>query len=73
MTDGGKAAALAGVLREMCPDADVEVTADQDGVRGTLGGHAQGVSVSRHNVIENTYLRITDDGPVMRFLMNGHL
>jgi hypothetical protein len=71
--DRGEAAALAGVLGEMCPDADVEIAADSDGVHGTLSGHAKGVSMSRHHVIESTYLSITDDGPVMRFLMNGHL
>jgi hypothetical protein len=64
---------LHGVLSERSPDAEIAVIPQQDGAKVVVSGSELGCGVSGPHNGTDVRLCISDDGPLMRMLMNGHL
>jgi len=64
---------LHGILAERNPDAEVAVIPQQDGVKVVISGSDFGAGVSGPHVGTDVRLCMSDDGPLMRFLVNGRL
>jgi hypothetical protein len=67
-----QAAALSGLLESRNPDAGTTVTPQPDGVEITISGPLRSPGVSGPGSTA-TEFRISHDGPVMRYLLDGHL
>ena len=65
--------ALRGVLSEQNPGAEVVVIPQQDGVKVVISGPGVGGGVSGPHRETDVKICMSDDGPLMRFLLNGHL
>jgi hypothetical protein len=68
-----QAAALKGLLEARNPDAGTTVTPKPDGADITISGPKRSHGVSGPWAAMDVEFRISPDGPVMRFLLNGHL
>jgi hypothetical protein len=64
---------LHAILAERNPDADVAVLPQQDGVNVVISGSDFGAGASGPHVGTDVRLCMSDDGPLMRFLVNGRL
>jgi hypothetical protein len=67
------AAVLKGLLETRNPDAGTTVTPQPEGVEITISGPLRSPGVSGPGTAMDVELRISLDGPVMRFLLDGHL
>lgn len=63
---------LRGVLSVRNPDAEVAVI-PQDGVKVVISGSDLGCGASGPHRGTDVKLSFSDDGPLIRFLLNGHL
>lgn len=68
-----KLKALHGILSERNPDAEVAVIPQQDGAKVVISGPDVGCGASGPHNGTDVRLCMSDDGPLMRFLLNGHL
>jgi hypothetical protein len=64
---------LHGVLSERNPDAEVAVIPQQDGAKVVISGSKLGCGASGPHHGTEVRLSMREDGPLIRFLMNGHL
>ena len=64
---------LHGLLSERHPDAEVAVIPQQDGAKVVISGPDVGCGVSGPHSGTDVRICMSDDGPLMRFLLNGHL
>jgi hypothetical protein len=64
---------LRGVLSVRNPDAEVVVIPQQDGVKVVISGSEMGSGASGPHVGTDVKICMSDDGPLIRFLLNGHL
>jgi hypothetical protein len=64
---------LRGVLSEQNPDAEVVVTPQQDGAKVVISGSEMGCGASGPHRGTDVRFCLSDDGPLIRFLLNGHL
>jgi hypothetical protein len=64
---------LHGVLSERNPDAEVAVIPQQDGAKVIISGPDLGCGASGPHNGTDVRLVISDDGPLIRFLLHGHL
>jgi hypothetical protein len=55
------------------PDAEVAVVSQQDGVKVVISGSEMGSGASGPHAGTDVKLCLSDDGPLIRFLLNGHL
>jgi len=68
-----QAEALRGLLEARNPDAVTTVTPKPDGADITISGPKKSDGVSGPGAAMDVEFRISPDGPVMRFLLSGHL
>ncbi len=64
---------LRGILSERNAGAEVVVTPQQDGVKVVISGSEMGCGASGPHRGTDVKFCISDDGPLIRFLLNGHL
>jgi hypothetical protein len=62
-----------GVLAARNPDAEVAVFPQQDGAKIVISGDDLGCGASGPYNGTDVRMVISDDGPLIRFLLNGHL
>jgi hypothetical protein len=60
-------------LSEQNPDAEVAVIPQQDGAKVVISGPAVSGGVSGPHSGTDVKICMSDDGPLMRFLLTGHL
>ena len=65
--------ALHGILSLRNPDAEIAVVPQQDGAKVVISGSGLGCGVSGPHSGTDVRICMSDDGPLMRFLVNGHL
>jgi hypothetical protein len=68
-----QAEALKRLIEAGHPDAATTVKAEPDGAEVTISGPRKSPGVSGSGTAMDVELRLSDDGPLMRFLLNGHL
>jgi hypothetical protein len=64
---------LHGVLSVRNPDAEIAVIPQQDGAKVVISGSELGCGASGPHHGTDVRLSMSDDGPLIRFLLNGHL
>ena len=65
--------ALHAILRSRNPEAEIAVIPQQDGAKIVISGTEVGAGVSGPHNGTDVRICMRDDGPLMRFLLNGHL
>jgi hypothetical protein len=65
--------ALHGILSLRNPNAEIAVVPQQDGVKVVISGSGLGCGVSGPHNGTDVRISMSDNGPLMRFLLNGHL
>jgi hypothetical protein len=60
-------------LCEQNPSGEVVVIPQQDGAKVVISGPGVGAGVSGPHHGTDVKICMSDDGPLMRFLVNGHL
>lgn len=66
-----KAAELEGILSEMHPDANVDVTPESDGAVVVISGSENGCGASGPHSGTDAKFRMSSGGTLMQFLVNG--